>query len=263
MKRRNPQSWTIVLVLAVFLLVLSLGGGSLRSSFYLISRPLHGLFDGLGRGSSSWLDYFQNQRILRLERDALLAEKTLLLAKLAAEDQCAAERDALSEMLEVSRREDDWRKVMGRVTYVVPSQDWILLDVGRRDDLKEGDPVVSSSGSLIGRISQIYERYAEVSLLSRADSLVKVRTIGEPTAVGFIQGEGAMKIGLESTDISQPFERGDDLVTDAFRDEYPSNLPVGQIRSIEKDDVRSRLKATIVPFYQLDDLEIVFVIADF
>ncbi len=264
MKAQSRRKWISLLLLVFLVFGLNrFGAGPLESAFYTMSRPFYRVFDYFGQRTSNFLNYFQSKKALEMERDALVLEKNYLLNRLTEKTDCLEEKDALAEMLQIVDTEHEWSLAMGRVTYANPAQDWALIDFGRRDGAEIGQPVVTSQRVLIGRISEIYESQARVRLLSHPDSLIKVRTVKHPMAIGFMQGRGGSRVGLQSTDIEQPFQQGDSLVTEAFRDEYPGGLLAGRIRQVDKDDVRSALEARVSPFYRAEDLRVVFIIKSF
>ncbi len=264
MQKKGHQKWISLFVMVLLVLGLSrLGGGAVQSVFYAVSRPIHRFFDYLGQRGSGFLGYFQNKKIIEAERDALFLEKQNLLKELAQKDDCLTERDALAEKMQVARRDQEWQEIMGRLTYANPAQDWALINLGGRNGIETGQPVITSRHVLIGKVSEVYHRYSRVMLLSHPDSLVKVKTVNQPSAVGFLQGRGGGVIGLEAIDVEQPFRLADNLITEPFRNEYPGGLLAGQIRHLEKDDVRAFLEARVAPFYQVSSLDVIFAVKDF
>lgn len=262
--KNNRRKWIAAVLLVMLVLGLSrLGAGPIEEIFYIASQPFYRFFDYLGGKTSGLFGYFRDQQMLLIERDDLAREKEELLSELARLSDYCLEKDELAEVLGAESDALDWRVMMGKITYVNASQDWIMINLGRRDGVETGQPVITSNHVLAGRVGQVYERQAEVKLLSHADSLVKVKTVDVSPAVSFLQGKGGLRTVLQSADLTQDFKVGDDLVTDVFRDEYPANLLVGQIVQVERDEVRSMLAAQVMPFFDWSTERNLFILEDF
>lgn len=261
---KNHRKLLITVLLVVLVLgLIRFGSGPIEGIFYTVSRPIYRLFDYLGGGVSGFFSYFQDKELIISERDSLAQEKQELLRELAQLSDCCVEKEDLAEVLGAESNELDWTLAMGKITYINSAQDWIMINLGRRDGLASGQPVMAPNHVLAGRVGQVYERQAEIKLLSHPDSAIKVKTVESDPVVSFLQGKGGLKSVLQSVDPTQDFKVGDNLVTDIFRDEYPANLLVGQIVKVERDEIRSVLVAQVVPFFDFSGERNLFVLKGF
>ena len=261
--KRYPQ-WIACILMAIIIFGLFyFSNGSAESALYTASRPIYQVFDYLGSRASGFLNYFQDKKMILAERDALIQEKEELLKELADLSDCRADRRELAEVLGVGIREPNWEMSMAKISYLNTTEDWLMVNLGKRDGLETGQPVINSNHVLVGRVGQVYERQAEVKLLSHPDSVIKVKTVSSSPLVNFIQGGGGLKVNLLSNDLNQPFQPGDNLVTDLFREDYPANLLVGQVVRVERDDIRSTLIAEVAPFFDFTSEQNVFVLQNF
>jgi rod shape-determining protein MreC len=261
--KKKANKWLASFLLILLILSLSQLGASLIGDFFrLVSQPIYRTFDYLGQRAKNFTDHFVAKKDILAENKALVNRNNLLLRQLVQSLEHRKERDALQEMMGLEFYNSSWKTVMGRVVYFNPAQDWLLLNLGKDDGVLVGQPVINSEYVLVGRVTEVMANRCQVSLVSSLNSLIKVRSLNEQGATGFIHGLGALKFNMEA-DIDQPFNAGDGLVTEVFQDEYPSNLPIGQIYKIEKNDLRSYLKAEINYFSDLDNLDILFVLKEF
>jgi rod shape-determining protein MreC len=253
----------VILVIFVLCLIQFIGSNAIQNSVHWFSQPIYQVFDGWGRKTDKFLNYFREKESLKRERDILLIQRNDLLKKLISQNQCLVEKEALIEISGIKERIHDWQIIKGSLSYFDPSQDWGIINLGKEDDVQVGQSVITSDYIFIGKIVETSDRQSRIIFLSHPDFWVKVRTLDDSPARGFLRGRGNMIVELESIDLAQPFREGQNLITELFRDEYPAGLLVGQMGSIEKDDVRSSLKAKIFPLINFLELDIIFVIQDF
>ncbi len=252
-----------ILVLTLILLFL----GAVRfelipeGAVYSISRPIYQVFSHLGKRISSFGYFFGDKSEIREERDRLRLEKQDLLIDLSRKNHLLAEKESLLEAVKVSDRVFDWQTSIGRVSYFNSSQDWFLINLGQRDGVVSGQPVINSRHVLIGLIEEAYRNQSRVRMISHADSLVKAKTV-RSEGFGLLRGMGGLRAVLSSTIIDQPIRVGDNLVTDFFKDQYPAGLLIGQIVSLEKDDIRSLMQAEVSLFFLNFRPDIILVIKE-
>lgn len=262
---KQKVSHKLIVIFLIFILILGLTRfeENLISDFFqIVSRPIYSIFNYFGQKGYSVVNYFKSKNLIEKEKDLLKIKNEFLIEKLAQENDCQLEKEALTELLNVNNPEHNWQTVMGRISYANPAQDWAMINLGYRDGIRMNQPVINSRHILIGRINKVDEKKSEVALLSHIDSAIKVKNINENVAIGFIKGGGGGKIDLESN-LSQPFKLGDDLVTDIFKDEYPANLLIGRIVEIKKNDLQSSLQAKVIPFLKIQEVSAIFVLTDF
>jgi len=263
MKRQGSHKLIVIFLIFILILGLTRFGANLMGDFFqIISKPIYSIFNYFGQRGYSIVNYFKSKSLIEKEKDLLEIKNAFLVERLAQENDCQFEKEALAEFLNVDNPEHGWQTIMGRISYANPAQDWAMINRGYRDGVRMNQPVINSRHILIGRINKVDEKKSEIALLSHIDSVIKVKNINENTAIGFIKGSGGGRIGLES-DLSQPFKLGDDLTTDIFKDEYPANLLIGRIVKIKKNDLRSSLQASVIPFLKIQELSTVFVLIDF
>ncbi len=264
--KRVMHNKKIILIVSIFLilyLMQLMNTKWIENSLLIVSSPFYRLFDFSGEKISSFFNYFKEKGSLEKENNALVIERNNLLQELALQKNCSYEKNELMRLLSIDERDYEWQMTMGRLIYINPMQDWGIINLGQNDGMQPGQPIITSDHVLIGRITETQEKQSHIIFISHPDSLVKVRTIDESIAVGFLRGRGGMFIALESINSEQPFREGANLMTESFRDEYPAGLLVGQITQLEKDDVRSSLKGKIAPFFSALDIDIIFVIRNF
>ena len=139
----------------------------------------------------------------------------------------------------------------------------IVIAAGSADGIRVYDAVVTGDG-LVGHVSKVLGRQAEVTLLTDPESAVTARDV-RTGAIGVLRhGEGSA-LFLDRVP-KQLAVREKDLVVTAGRGEgrlgsfFPGGIPVGQVTSVGQTDVESFKDVQVQPFVDFSDLDSVLVL---
>ncbi|GAB4346912.1 MAG: hypothetical protein Kow0099_28590 [Candidatus Abyssubacteria bacterium] len=150
-------------------------------------------------------------------------------------------------------------KIIARVIGTEPGP-WsraVLLDKGTAHGVKEGAPVISSSG-LVGHVVKAYYGQSRVLLLTDMESKVSV-LVQRNREQCVIQGDdgGCMLKYIEPTaDIAE----GDIIITSGIGPIYPKGLLVGWIGELSAESGDLFKWAKVVPAADFEKLEMVMVL---
>lgn len=108
-----------------------------------------------------------------------------------------------------------------------------ILDVGSNDGIHSDDVVISPDG-LVGRISELSEKWSRVLLITDTNSNVPVK-IGESQVNAMVSGNNSniLKISMKHEDIS--IADGDNVETSGFGNVFCDKIPVGKIVKTDED----------------------------
>ncbi len=137
----------------------------------------------------------------------------------------------------------------------------IELDVGSRDGLREGMPVVMREG-LVGRINQVSGGYAEVMLAVDARSSVNVKVAGKGVT-GTLEGTGTgntYTARLLYLHKAEGLAVGDEIVTSGHDKVFPPGITVGYIHSLEERQRGLYYELQVVPAVNFSTIEEVLVV---
>ena len=161
----------------------------------------------------------------------------------------------------------DYRGVVAAVLAQAPSQfeQFIVIAAGRRDGIRQDDPVVTSAG-LVGRVTELSPRTARVTLLTDGSSSVSA---WDPVtgANGLVApgraGSGALV--LERVKKAQVVNRGDAIATFGSQPGrlgsfYPRGIPIGEVTFVNQSDTDLWKRIQIEPFVDFDSLDAVIVL---
>jgi len=140
---------------------------------------------------------------------------------------------------------------------------YVTINVGSRQGVAVGMPVVSGGPGLIGRIAEVAPRTAKVQLLTDRESSVAA-ILQDSRVTGLVVGEQLQEL-LRMVYIPQDKEIqvGDRVLTSGLGGLMPKGLVIGQVIEVEKMDYELFQAATVRPALDLSQVEMVLVITEF
>jgi len=261
---RSAQT-TILFMVVVGILALALGG-----YFNFISDD----FNNLLVTAQSWIStrFLAIQDFLTVPRDvialrqqnaALQSDMARLQAQVVQLQQQVAETQALAALVNFSRSNPESSYTAASVIGRDPSPflHYVIIDKGSNNGLRRGMPVVTDQG-LVGRVDAVISNAARVQLITDPASVVNVRlekTGREAQLIGGVSGDLALDLIPQDVVI----EPGDVILTSGLGGSYPTDLIVGQVLTVRKQDSDLFQQATIQPVVDFTQLKIILVITDF
>jgi len=107
----------------------------------------------------------------------------------------------------------------------------ITLGRGSRDGIQVGD-VVSGTGGLVGRVTQVTPNTSRVLLVTDPSSQVGV-TVSRSRVVGVMRGQAGNRAVMQFFEKVPDVRPGDVVSTSPISYLMPAGLPVGQIESVD------------------------------
>lgn len=135
---------------------------------------------------------------------------------------------------------------------------YIIINLGKKQNIIEGQAVVVSGGILIGKITEALDDFSKVMLISSPES--SINSIAQTTrANGVVKGKYATGIKLEMINQSEELINGDLVITSGLEEAVPKGLLIGKISNIEESANQVFKQANIDPFADFDHIEEVFI----
>jgi len=200
-----------------------------------------------------------------LQENARLQQENQRLQLAAREAAETARENARLRQLLAWRQTTPWaaRLRPGRVVLREPSNWWrsLRIDLGSRDGLREGLPVLSPEG-LVGRVAGVSFGHAQVLLVGdpncRVAALVQeTRDHGVVGPAGPLENDLAVLSYLPRTAALQP---GQLVVTSGLGGLFPKGIPIGHILDAQPVEFGLYLEARLKLAARLNALEEVWVL---
>lgn len=279
--RREGGPWLAwaLLVLALILLILSESGAlnPLESLLgYIVAPAERGVavvVRGLGffRGSSRDVRALQQQVTeLQEANEALLQENFRLR-------EYQAENEELRLQLNFKQENPTYGLVgadvldRGCTTFPcgeVVGQDanpylrYIIINVGSRDGVAPGMPVVTGGAAMIGRVARTSPQMAYVQLLNDPQSSVAAM-LQQSRVTGVVEGTEEGQLAMTNILPDEVVSEGETVISSSLGGMLPRGLILGQVESISYQESDLFQRAVIRPAIDFRRVETVLVITEF
>ena len=232
-----------------------------------VQRVVAPILKPIGRVSYNLVEKVQTFFSHRASTTDLQKENSDLKARLV---QAELDRASLNQQLaelKISRSEADFlkRRSLAGVTARVIGRSQtnaqaLLIDVGSRQGVIAGTPVLASGGVLVGTVIDVGEVTSNVRLLTADGTNVAVRVDKQDGPSGILVGErgvGTRLTLVPRSDILQPKQV---VVTSDVNPQVPSGLLIGTISVIDAAPGALFQTATVIPSVPYERLNVVTVL---
>lgn len=144
----------------------------------------------------------------------------------------------------------------------------ITIDKGSKNDIKEGQAVINSSG-LIGKVIKVNKYSSDIKLLTSKNndnSISAVFYINDVPYYGLIDEYNIEKNELYLKNVIGDFKQEEikniNVTTSGLSDSFKSGLLIGKIKEIKKETYGISNEIVITPSADFNDLKIVTVVGD-
>ncbi len=189
----------------------------------------------------------------------LMEENRRLSLEIARLNEIQEENKRLRELINAVPRSANkvvTAEVQGRVADQFTRR--LHINVGERDGIKLGMPVLSSSGA-VGQITRVIAQQAEVTLIT--DHRQKISVMNKRTGEHFIlAGSGESVMDLLFVSPSADIRKGDQLVTSGLDQLFPREIPAGTVIDVAYKLGETYRNVSVQPAIDVDDTIFVTVI---
>ena len=151
-----------------------------------------------------------------------------------------------------------------QVTGLDIAHDMATINKGSADGISENMAVMVGQNIIYGKIVRAYKDFSEVMLVSNKQSVIDVKIIGTSDNKNFIYGavKGLGNLGffLDLVDSNSHIEEGQALATSGLDGTFPSGLLVGNIGTVDHNDLKPFQTASVKLLVAPQNVENVFVV---
>lgn len=274
MKILGKRSKIVIGIFVLILVIFSLNvfQKEVRGFFYFISSPIQKVLWKAGESSSDFLTGVIKRKDLKEEIDELNLKNQGLLQQVADLKELERENKVLREALALELQKE-FNLSLAQVIGKDISQDFILIDKGLENGISKNMPVITEQKVLVGKISDVYKNFSKVILISNKEisfdaKILPPKELSSPGELssfgsGVVRGQGNSKILFDLVPREEDLFPGDILTTSALGGTFPKGLLVGRIKEIKKSDLEPFQQAEIEPFFDISQVEKIFIILDF
>jgi len=264
LKSKNSQTIVVILVVAG-LLFLALSG-YLTPVFNLSLNPLISFQSWLSVRYLSAQDFLTAPRDitqLREQNAVLESQVTQLETQLIQLEERLGEAQVCFALLDFGRTNPQYDYIAATVIgrEISPFLQYIIIDKGTDHGIRYGMPVVTKQG-LVGRVDAVIGPAARIKLITDSTSVVNIRLQAaeiEAQLLGSLTGD----LALDMIPLDENVEPGDIVLTSGLGGNYPPNIFVGQVLSVQTRENVLFQTATVQPIVDFNSISSVLVVSNF
>jgi rod shape-determining protein MreC len=234
--------------------------GTLRTGAQTIVAPLQKAAAFVVNPVVNMIDSLSNVATLREQNIALQQELAEFEAALIAVDDDLARLEFYEQLYDLETSGTDIGRTVAQVIGRLrpDASDALIIDKGTSNGIAVGQPVIDTSGYVVGTVQQV----------TAGTAIIVPITVG-PDAVAVIVGEQAgvvvpqvatNEMRLEIFDAREPVFELDRVVTSSASVRFPAGYPVGEVTADAAPSVGA-LSTGVRPFVNVDALRVVVVLA--
>jgi len=263
---RSNHLQTIMIIAVVSGLLFLALSGYLTPVFNLTLNPLISFQSWLSVRYLSMRDFLTAPRDvtqLREENALLESQVTQLQTQLIEMEERLAEAQVCFSLLDFGRTNPQYEYIAATVIgrEISPFLQYIIIDKGSEDGVRHGMPVVTQQG-LVGRVDAVIANASRIKLITDSTSVVNVflQSAGtEAQLLGSLTGD----LSLDMIPLEETIEPGDVVLTSGLGGNYPSNIFIGQVLSVQQRENALFQTATVQPIVDFTSINAVLVIGNF
>jgi rod shape-determining protein MreC len=266
---RSRFTLFVLLLASVTLLTLDARGFGpvqrLEDGVAAVFSPLRGVGDSVfGPVGDAWSGVF-DYGDLEAENEALRSQIADLQAQRINDEGAAEELAALREQLDLRNSLEFDSVVAEVVAGSISNFDGFVVEInrGRDDGVREGMPVLTAGGGLIGRVDEAGRQRSRIQLISDPAMSVGALVVGtEEVAIVSGGGQDApLEVGRGSVRVAAEVDVGDVLVSaGGERSPYPPGLPIGTVSEVITDEGALEKRLLVEPTERPERLRFVTVV---
>ncbi len=257
---------TIVTALVILGIVLLAFSGLLRPLLGAVMDPFVKVQNWISTQFMAIYDFLTLPREvtdLMAENAQLKNEVSQLQSQIIGLQEQLREADILYALLDFARAKPEYSYVAASVIGRDPNpfMHYLIIDHGSDDGIRYGMPVVTQQG-LVGKVDAVTASAARIQLITDPDSSINVRMQSldeEAQLMGSITGD--LQLTMISADIA--LQPGEILLTSGLGGNYPADIVVGQVSSVQKKESDIFQTAFVQSAIDYSTLRAVLVIVNF
>jgi rod shape-determining protein MreC len=256
----------IVIAAVAFVLILIHFLGWLKpveNAFVFVTKPVVSGVTRAARSITGSFAFLGSIGHLASENDSLKQQVEKLQAEGARLSEVDKENTALRSQLKFQDKQAYNEEPSFVIGYDPTSfSEFITIDKGTESGIKNGNPVITDSGLLVGQIQDAGWKSSKVLLTTDSNSSINA-VVQDSRASGIVKGDHGLGLTMGLIPQDEVVKAGDRVVTSGLGGEFPKGLVLGQVESVSEQANELFQTARLKPAISFRDVEIVFVIKSF
>ena len=266
---KNKLAVTIIVLSVAFLgiIIFSVknGSNSISSGMGSVVSPLQKIVYKVNDKIKSSVDFFVNFSKVKQENEELKVKNSKLENQMVEYSALKDENERLRQVLKLKDSKSNYDYVgVNIIGYSggTVSRGYIV-DKGTNDGI-EKDMIVINYQGLVGKVTQAESNYSVVETILNENMAVSVMVDSTRETTGILRGYKENKnedlVKAYNFPIDSEIKEGDVILTSGLGMIYPKEIRIGEVISVETDNVMVMKNAVIKPYVDFNKLEELFVV---
>jgi len=199
--------------------ILSAGAAPIQRSFYNMSTRLN-----------KWYHNKNDVGLLHEEINALEQRISILLQKQVDLEELQRENQSLKSMLEFKEQDElevKTASIIGRTTEGL--QQTYIINVGERDGMRVGLPIIVFDGIMVGKIIKTHEKTSMIRLITDNESKVAASILNQDRTIGLVTGQYNRHMHIDMIPQGELIYEDNLVITSGIEDAIPRGLILGAV----------------------------------
>ncbi len=260
-REKNPLLLKGVVVFSLFFLFFIISftsfSSKIKNGFFLVSSSAQSFLFQKGSSFYEVTQIIFGADELREEISYLRSENRSLSTKLILQREILSENRALRTALDLEWEEKEF--IFTEIIGMMMEDGHIIISQGEKMGVREGYPVTTPEGVLVGSVIETYADFSVVLLITGTESSFEAKVQGDEDSIGVLRGrkEGLF---LEMIPRDTIIEKGDLITSFPQGGVHPRGLFIGRISEVIDNDVEAFLEAKIDPAFRLHELRFLLIL---
>lgn len=269
---KNRLTVTIVVLSVSFLILIGYTVKREKVSFVengvgTVFNSVQGFFYNINNNIKGSVGFALNFSEVKKENETLKSKNSQLKQKAAAYDSLKNENAELKRMFKFKEEHSQYDYVGGDI--VLKSGSGILkgyvINKGTKDGIKPGMAVINDAG-LIGKVTSAANNYCKIETISSENvsvaALIQRTQVNDCIVTGYTDNADKSKnlAILTMLPLNSDIKEGDTIVTSGIGSDYPKDIIIGKVTSVEDNKGKMEREAIIEPAVDFTRLQRVFIV---
>ncbi|KHD35116.1 rod shape-determining protein MreC [Clostridium acetobutylicum] len=269
---KNRLTVTVIVLSVSFLLLISYSAKRKKVSFVengvgTVLNSVQGFFYNINSDIKGFVGFVSNFSEVKAENQELKKKNSELKQKAASYDSLKRENTKLKKMFDFKQSKSEYNYVGGNIILKsgADALKGYVINKGSNDGIKVGMAVINDEG-LIGQVTSVASNYCKIETISSENisvaALIQRTQVNDCIVRGYTDNEDKEKnlSILTMLPLNSDIKEGDTITTSGIGGDYPQDIIIGKVKSVEDNKGKMEREAIIEPAVDFTRLQNVFIV---
>ena len=221
---------------------------------YTISDKVHDVFD-----------FFYNFSDVKNENNDLKKKNLELENQLVEYNELKRQNDVLRGIVDFSKENNQYKYIGTNIIWKSGNSfvEGYTIDKGSSEGIKKDYIVISPEG-LVGVVTEVHSNWSKIQTLLNENVAVAATIEGDSNSGdGIVKGYrngSEMQAEITNLPMNSTIKEGETVVTSGLGGYYPKGIRIGEVTSVQSDDVKVMKTAILKTYVDFNNLQELFVV---